>query len=1169
MRRAPTPEQLEAISTRAPEVLLEAGAGTGKTGVLVDRYCDLIELDGLGPEEILAFTFTDRAGAQLRERVRAELGRRMRDAEEETAERLGALLDELGGAWITTIHGFCRRLLASHPVAAGIDPSFRVLDRAESQRAARNAFDLALDDFLASDDEARETTVAAYGIEGLRAAVVGAHEELRSSGEAEPQLPEPPKSDLQGVLAALERSAAEALAEGGATAGQKAKLERAIELASSRAQRIPDVDQLIPLSIKKGFAGYLAALGKATAAVAEHDTGRQTYDHMADLMQLFGQRFAQSKAERSGLDFEDLQLLAVRLLRGNTAVRESYAERFKHLLVDEFQDTNALQLELIEALRGAQGSVFFVGDEFQSIYGFRHADVAVFRREREQLRSRLDDAVLPLSGNFRSRPEVIATANRVGELMLPDFRPLTVGSAEQGEGGPPGGGSAVELLLTEEKGWDEFDLELPVDDSTAPKVVAEARFLAERLRQLAEAGVPRGEMVVLLRAFTKVDAYEEALERAGLRPYVVGGRGYWSGQQVGDVLCLLRVIANPLDDEALLGALSSPACGVSPDALWLLRQASGGGRHLWPALQRAVGAGEPTLEEPQWLDHVPSDDQVALEAIHSAVAELREVGTRLPLERLLERTLTLSGYDLSVLMRGPGRMRMANVRKLMRMAREFESAEGRNLRSFLEFAEFRAGLDDEPVAATETEDHDGVRVMTIHNAKGLEFEVVAVPSLDRRLLSGGAPPPLRISSPEDGQRKVGMRLTRLGRPSVRLFDLAELVERDDLLSSEEERRLIYVAVTRARRRLILSGVRPQNPKDLTKPGASALDRLLGAPGVGAELADGDVVTLPAPAPRTGLSATFDDAEVLVRVNSPSKRRVAELIASSSAPAPQPPAGEGSPPILVPGAPPTPLRPLSYSALQAHSRCGFRFYSERVLGLQPPPAREGETAASRSERFGFGSAVHALLEWSGSRRWIEPPAEMIRRFLEAEGVEATAELVEAAAERVRGWTASALCDEIGGRSTRVRAELPLLLELGGAVIRGSIDLMAEPASGPPIVIDYKTDRLRGKSPSERAGAYETQRMLYALAASEATGAENVRVAYVFLEAPSDPVIHELGPDEVRQARVLLEQQVAAIAAGSYEVTANPDWPLCHDCPARRRLCSGPAAAPEPEPESAAA
>src|SRR4051794_19907108 len=169
MSLVPTPQQQRAIGARARDVLLEAGAGTGKTGVLVDRYCDLVELEGIEPERILAFTFTDRAAAQLRERVRAELGRRAEAATDpEAARRLEEVVAGFGGAWITTIHGFCRRLLASHPVAAGIDPTFRVLDEAEAQRSARTAFEAALEEFLAEGDPLRRTIAAAYRVEGLR-----------------------------------------------------------------------------------------------------------------------------------------------------------------------------------------------------------------------------------------------------------------------------------------------------------------------------------------------------------------------------------------------------------------------------------------------------------------------------------------------------------------------------------------------------------------------------------------------------------------------------------------------------------------------------------------------------------------------------------------------------------------------------------------------------------------------------------------------------------------------------------------------------------------------------------------------------------------------------------------------------------------------------------------
>ena len=1155
--RTPTPEQERAIASRGRDILLEAGAGTGKTGVLVDRYCALIAEDGHTPDQLLAFTFTEKAAAQLRERIRAELRRR------------GAVahLAGFGGAPVTTIHGFCRRLLAAHPVAAGIDPGFRVLDRNEAERAARAAFDEALAEFL--DDPAdpeRATTVAAYRVDGLRDVVFGVHEDLRSRGVAVPVLPEPPPNDPDAALAHLEACAVAAAEE-----RSNAKVERARELAAARETSWPDIDELLAQTsdAREGPRGEcVAAIKRAAAELGAREGGELAYRHVAELLILFGRRFAAVKAARSGLDFEDLQLGAVALLTGSEPIRDSYRGRFAHILVDEFQDTNALQLGLIRALRGDDTRLFLVGDEFQSIYGFRHADLEVFRAQRGAIAEGRGSEVLRLSGNFRSRPGIVAAANSLGATLIGEgFQPLTVGT----EDGPaPDQGPAVELLLTEREGWEELEdaLDLPVDDTTQPRYVAEARFVAERLRQLADEGVPRGEMVVLLRAFTRVDAIEEALDRAGLRPYVVGGRGYWSQQQVEDVRNLLAVVANPLDDEPLLGALASPACGVSPDTLWLLRRSRGGGRPLWPGVRRALGLGEGRLEDESWLGHLPADELERIAAFHAQIAALREAGTRLGIEELIERAVTDTGYDLAALGRRAGRLRMANIRKLMRLAREFERREGRDLRGFLDYLEFRSGSEDEATAATETEDHDGVRVMTVHNAKGLEFGVVAVPDLDRGALTGGRDPLLRLGREQAPRTRVGMRYARLGGCSVPIYALDALKAEQEERDAEETLRLFYVAATRARHRLILSGVTPATVQQPPKPGTSVLARIIGSLALG-EVEDGGTVGLEPPAPRPGLEARFAPGAIAVRRNAPSPERAAELVRVASAPAPLPPLGEGPPPIAPHRAPPAPVRPLSYSALSAFERCGYRFYFERVLGL---PARERgrDGAASREQRFGFGSAVHSMLEWSAARSWRAPGEKLTARLLRSEGVETTPETVERALAMTGGWRESDLCGELGGAGTALRAEVPLLLALGGSVVRGSIDLLAEAPGQAPLVLDYKTDRLGEASPAERAAGYGTQRDVYAVAAAEATGADSVRVAYVFLEAPGEPAITEMGPGEIAAARMRLQALVARIDTGEFEVTPTPDWPLCHDCPARRRLCSGPAAAPEePHPEASPA
>jgi superfamily I DNA/RNA helicase len=341
--RVPTEEQRAAIEATAAETIVEAGAGTGKTGVMVDRYCRLVCDEGVSPEEILAFTFTDKAAAELRERIRAEI--------------------ELpSGAWVTTIHGFCSRLLSAHPVAVGIDPRFRVLDAPETERAAREAFEEALEEFLAGGDRERERTVAAYDIGGLRAMVIGAHAELRSRGVEDPLLPEPPEPDVAAALAAAAAAARAALAELKEGSPTHELAGRAIALLE--AGDPPGLDEIASLrttSRAKPMGPYKEAIEAAIARVAEAGEGGLALGHIAELLRIFSSRFELAKERRAGVDFEDLQILAARLLeRSETGA--DYRSRFSHLLVDEFQDTNRLQLRLIEALCGPRTQLMVVGD---------------------------------------------------------------------------------------------------------------------------------------------------------------------------------------------------------------------------------------------------------------------------------------------------------------------------------------------------------------------------------------------------------------------------------------------------------------------------------------------------------------------------------------------------------------------------------------------------------------------------------------------------------------------------------------------------------------------------------------------------------------------------------------------------------------------------------------
>jgi ATP-dependent exoDNAse (exonuclease V) beta subunit len=829
-------------------------------------------------------------------------------------------------------------------------------------------------------------------------------------------------------------------------------------------------------------------------------------------------------------------------------------------MVDEFQDTNRLQVRLIESIRGPGTKLMVVGDALQSIYGFRHADLDAFREQRERVTEDPAGALVELTGNFRSRPEVIGAVNALGAKLIgePDYRPLTVGAVPEGPP-PAGGGPAVELLLTARKGWEELDLQPAIDSGTQPHHVAESRFVAERLRDLADAGTPRGEMVVLLRAFTHLDAYEDSLARAGLRPYVVGGRGYWSQQQVSDVCALLGVIANPLDDQSLFGALASPACGVSPDTLWLLRAAAGGGRHIWPALERAAGLGEGELDAAQRLTEIPDQELALLRRFAETVDDLRARGTRLPLAELIDRAIGATGYDLAVLLKPAGEGRLANVRKLMRIAEEFESREGRDLRGLLDFLAFREEAADESAAATAAEDHDGVRIMSVHRAKGLEFGVVAVPHLDRNLLSGGWAPLLTFGHGED--RRVGMQLRRLGARALNVYDHEELRDEDSERDAAEGLRLFHVAATRARKRLILSGVVKEKPAEV-RPSTSIVERIVGAFEVDRER--DSTIAVPAPEPRPDLDASFEPSEIAVRVSRPSPERAEQLLARQPSPAPARSEAGGRAPILARRPRAVPRRPLSYSAISHYESCGYRFQLERVFGFGREIAVAGPDGepvgpSAREERTARGRVVHSLLEWSQANEWSPPPDELLAGHAAAEGLDGSEETREGLRAAIAGWLDSALLRErVSAESTRVRAELPLLLSVDDSILRGSIDLLAEREGEPPLVVDYKTDRLAGASPAEHAGAYEIQRSIYALAVAEARRAERVEVAYVFLERPDEPQIASLGAAELEAARARLAEVVARIGSGEFPV-APPErrsGNLCRGCPALGRVCSGP-------------
>ena len=653
---------------------------------------------------------------------------------------------------------------------------------------------------------------------------------------------------------------------------------------------------------------------------------------------------------------------------------------------------------------------------------------------------------------------------------------------------------------------------------------------------------------------------------------MIGGRGYWAHPQVLDLLAYLRALANPRDEEPLYGVLASPLVGASLDALVLVAAAArGAGVDPWRALS------DPAIA----LEGLSERDRLALERFVGWFSAQRARRARASIEELIEVALEQTGYDLAMLAMPGGPRRLANVRKLMRLGREHEAAHGPDLRGFLALVDDRESGAEAPregEAPVEGEGLNAIRLMTIHRAKGLEFPIVCVVDLGRT----PRPPStiLRVAPGETGSAsgRIGLRLARAGTGSRENALEYGPIGKELLAADEaEEKRLFYVAMTRARERLLLSGAaRLENWREgkFTKGGPVAwiapalvpdLAQLLGAgggevvhgrgllrltlPQPGDEIGEGVAVEVAAGQPADGLPVPSADT----------------VVATLETLAPAAPAG-------------APVSRLSYSALTEYARCGYRFYAERVLGLPagaagddeadvpqgvtaPPTPRAYRSAADR------GVLAHALLERldfrPGGRDRL--PATDVARAAAARaamfpppGPEELDELVAV----VRRFSASALCDRLG-RATDVRREqqfaFGLTADPADPLVVGVLDVIAReigPDGPTSLVVDYKTDRLDGATPETIVTRdYAGQRLIYALAALHA-GAPRVEVLHCFLQAPDTPATAVFTREDLPR----LQQQLIARAAGVRErrfaVAPDPHRSLCAGCPAEGGLCSWP-------------
>lgn len=826
-------------------LVVTAGAGSGKTRTLVGRYLGLLEA-GLPLRSIVAITFTDKAAREMRNRIR----RTVTDWLAQNPPRRDlweSVFAELDAARIGTIHSLCAQILRTHPVEAArlesrIAPGFGVLEEGRAAVLRARAVEDALA-WAAADEQAAHLFRALTEF-GLRAAVSTLLEKHLDAGPAFEKLGDDP---LQGWAEALDSwlgeqlDAPEWLALLSELAGlhaddpadkmeiaRQAVLACAEEVGAARARRdfgaalthLAELHRSTSLQGRKGnwpgesletakdimrglrahFEQRLQALADPKKPAAwemdEQAAGliwplHATYRKAIEL-------YNQAKQSERALDFDDLEAGALALLRDDDrAVRAAWQAEVRAVLVDEFQDTNERQRQIVYALAGfepvqdrpdapaARASLFIVGDSKQSIYRFRGADVTVFRRVQDDV-ARAGGQVIPLDLTFRAHRALVETTNRLlapvlGETERPGrpyevpFAPL---AAFRSAPRPGIAEPFIEWLL----GMGE-----PADEGRR----AAAEGLAARLLELhAQEGVEWQDVALLFRASTSFPVYEDALERAGIPFVTVAGRGFYERPEVRDLLNALMAAADPTDDLALVGFLRSPAIGLSDAALYLLRFPPGDALPVTAPYPKPRSIWS-VLNHPALADIAPPDDLPRALHGRELLEELHTMAGRVPAAALLKHLLDKTHYRAGLQTFENGARAQRNVDKLL------ADAHASGLVSVREFVEYAQTLRDAGARESEapTEAGRAVQLMTVHKAKGLEFPVVVI--ADAAHAGRGRPAEILV----DDLLGVTMDLRDPDRPPA-AHRLAAL--RDAERAEAEDRRLLYVAATRAQEKLIIS-----------------------------------------------------------------------------------------------------------------------------------------------------------------------------------------------------------------------------------------------------------------------------------------------------------------------------------------------------------------------------
>ena len=1145
---APTPSQQAAIDARGKAVLVSAAAGSGKTRVLTERLVERIG-EGEDVDRFLIITFTKAAAAELRGRIVQEISERLaQNPDDRHLRRQSALVSK---AQIGTIDSFCQTFLRENCHAAQLSPEFAVIeeDRADAlkarviERVLDECYEKGDEDFLAladtvgagRDDKKLARTVldvfrqtqsharpekwlreqleilenlpddfgatpwGALVLENARAAAeywARCFDELVRESQADPEVAVKRGEDIAESALAM-RDLARAAEQGWDAALQAIDIPFAAarRLSGSADKELADRLQAVRKRGKTAMEKLKSSFSGSSAELLAQlrETAPMTRA-LVELTLRFAKAYSAEKRRRAEVDFADLEHMAAQLLTNEdgspTPLARETSKRFCEIMVDEYQDVNRVQDDIFRALSDDGNNLFMVGDVKQSIYRFRLADPLIFTEKYDSFAA-LGEAAqgesvkIMLQDNFRSSSEVIDGINsvfttcmskRLGDVEYDADARLNCGSKKSGSAPA---GVKPELIIINSLG-DEDDLR--------SKTEKEACFVADKIEELLSSGIKIGErdlragdIALLMRSANAVgDVYRRELVSRGIPVAAGQGGSFWHAQEIAFVTSLLAVIDNPHQDVALIAVLRSAAFGFTPDELSEIRVFDKK-CDFYTALE------------------LSSTENDKARAFLDTLRELRSRASDTELSEficyLYER---LDLMALGAAMTDP-QQRTRNLSTVIELAKRFEAGSVRGLRRFNDWLQ---KLSERGGDMGTVSDADAVQIMTIHKSKGLEFPVVFLCDAAKQFNEIDQRKPVLVHP----QLGLGMKVYSHGgkviQPSIQQQAI-KVAARREMLS--EEMRLLYVALTRARERLIITAVMKEPGGKLEKMRQNLTtpmepEELLASKCMAEWLMYAALADNGRTLEYRIIESTEDGQETVspapVRESAEPDEELVRILEENAAFKYPHEASRGLP-----------------SKVTATELKRFEEPDPEAAQLSPaaaPSFRKPELGAEKTlTPAQRGTATHVLLQYidyekTGSEEEIRAELERLRKaeFLS----EAQAQAVDVTC--VRKLFASPLGRRILSADKRRREFKFSLLcpaekffpdgEGESVLLQGVIDCMIT-ERGEITVIDYKTDRVRGEALRERARSYEKQLGAYAYAVERMTGLPVRECVLYFLHA----------------------------------------------------------------------